>query len=80
MYLALLFVGIVGGFIGNLVLFADVPVFDGFRVDDSGTKYGVYTKNEVRRGMYFTLFILVLSSLKDSYYDRDHVRMYFGKI
>jgi hypothetical protein len=62
---------------GSVWLWPDMPLFQGFKHEDTGTYYCAYTKNEARRSCFLNALFLVMASLKDSWYDRHHKHMLF---
>jgi hypothetical protein len=68
------------GFIANLFMFVDYPVFDGFpRSNMTHENTGSYTKNELRRSCLMSVFALVLKRCQDSFQDRQQRYVYFSR-
>lgn len=64
--------------IGNLYLWSDDVVFQGWRQGNTTQFWiGQWSKAEIRRGCANTLLFLLLIALKDCYFDTPNARMYF---
>ena len=84
-FLVILVVGILLGMVGNVMLFENTILYEGFHVtvDTQGRQVwtGQFTKNGVRLSTLYTELLLVMGSLFTAFvYDKDHTMMYFCKL
>ena len=84
-YFVIMIVALLLGMIGNMLLFENTILYEGYyvTVDSQGRQVwtGQFTKNGVRFSILYTELLLMMGSLFTAFvYDKDHTMMYFCKL
>jgi hypothetical protein len=84
-YFVIMIVALLLGMIGNMLLFENTILYEGYHVtvDTQGRQVwtGQFTKNGVRFSILYTELLLMMGSLFTAFvYDKDHTMMYFCKM